>query len=55
MLGRLEIERLRRLAEARLGSAFDIRAFHDRVLANGSIPLSLHREDIEGSLATAHR
>lgn len=54
MLGRLEIERLRRAAEARLGSKFDIRTFHDWVLANGSIPLPLLREVIETRLAHAH-
>jgi uncharacterized protein (DUF885 family) len=44
MLGRLAIEDIRADAEARLGERFDIRAFHDRVLATGSIPLgSLRR------------
>ena len=42
-VGRLEIERLRAEAETRLGSAFDIREFHDRVLESGTIPLSLLR------------
>jgi uncharacterized protein (DUF885 family) len=44
MLGRLAIEDIRSDAEARLGDRFDIRAFHDHVLATGSIPLgSLRR------------
>jgi uncharacterized protein (DUF885 family) len=44
MLGRLAIEDIRADAEARLGDRFDIRAFHDHVLASGSIPLgSLRR------------
>jgi uncharacterized protein (DUF885 family) len=49
-IGRLEIERLRREAEQRLGSAFDIRAFHDRVLESGAIPLSLLRSHVESWL-----
>jgi uncharacterized protein (DUF885 family) len=47
MVGRLEIQRLRRDAEARLGSRFDIRAFHDRVLEDGSITLGMLRDKIE--------
>ncbi len=41
MLGMLEIQRLRALAEERLGDAFDIREFHDRVLENGGITLPM--------------
>ncbi|MFS8103792.1 DUF885 domain-containing protein [Lentzea alba] len=40
MVGRLEIQRLRGEAEARLGSRFDIKAFHDLVIASGPVPLS---------------
>ncbi|WP_410672574.1 DUF885 domain-containing protein [Amycolatopsis sp. cmx-4-68] len=40
MVGRLEIQRIRAEAEARLGSRFDVRAFHDLVLAGGALPLS---------------
>ncbi|MDP9463233.1 MAG: DUF885 domain-containing protein, partial [Actinomycetota bacterium] len=39
MVGRLEIERLRRHAEQRLGPEFSIGEFHDVVLANGMTPL----------------
>ena len=39
MIGRLEIQRMRRDAEAALGDAFDIRAFHDTVLGSGLMPL----------------
>lgn len=38
-LGELAIVRLRREAEAALGPKFDLRAFHDTVLAQGSVPL----------------
>jgi uncharacterized protein (DUF885 family) len=37
--GQLEIIRLRREAEARLGARFDVRRFHDILLGNGAIPL----------------
>jgi uncharacterized protein (DUF885 family) len=39
--GELAISRIRKDAEKRLGDKFDIRAFHDRVLEAGSIPLPL--------------
>ena len=39
MIGRLEIQRIRRQAEERLGNKFSIKAFHDVVLANGMTPL----------------
>ncbi|MDX6243213.1 MAG: hypothetical protein QOE76_936 [Frankiales bacterium] len=41
MVGRLEIQRVRALAEARLGDRFDIRGFHDAVLGVGGVPLGL--------------
>ncbi len=41
MVGRLEIQRLRAYAEEALGDRFDIRAFHDVVLGNGSLPLAV--------------
>jgi uncharacterized protein (DUF885 family) len=52
-LGRLEIRRLRALAEQRLGAAFDIRAFHDRVLENGAVPLPVLRASIERWLSAS--
>jgi uncharacterized protein (DUF885 family) len=39
MVGRREILRLRRAATERLGSAFDLKEFHDVVLRAGSLPL----------------
>jgi uncharacterized protein (DUF885 family) len=51
LVGRLEIERLRSEAETRLGSRFDIRAFHDKVLEHGSVPLPFLRQQIERWLA----
>ncbi len=38
-MGEIKIKELRRKAEQALGDKFDLRAFHDAVLAHGSIPL----------------
>ncbi|MEE2775947.1 MAG: DUF885 domain-containing protein [Acidobacteriota bacterium] len=46
-MGQLEILRLRRLAEERLGQAFDVRRFHDTVLVNGSVPLDVLADLVE--------
>lgn len=40
-VGELKIRELRNRAEQALGEQFDLRAFHDTVLENGSIPLSV--------------
>jgi uncharacterized protein (DUF885 family) len=47
MIGEREITRLREQAKQALGPRFDLRAFHDRVLEHGTIPLSLLRRYIE--------
>ncbi|MFD5824867.1 DUF885 domain-containing protein [Lentzea sp. NPDC060358] len=40
MVGRLEIQRVRAEAQARMGDRFDVRAFHDLVVGSGAVPLS---------------
>lgn len=40
-LGELEIWRLRRHAETKLGKSFDLRAFHDLVHSAGALPLNV--------------
>ncbi len=40
-IGEIKIRELRAKAEKALGAKFDIRAFHDEVLAHGSVPLSV--------------
>jgi uncharacterized protein (DUF885 family) len=42
-VGELEIRRIRAEAEKRLGDRFDVRAFHDRLLSQGSLPLGILR------------
>ncbi|NRA75974.1 MAG: DUF885 domain-containing protein, partial [Planctomycetes bacterium] len=46
-IGELEIQDLVQLARTRLGDQFDIRAFHDHLLAAGSMPLSTLRSRME--------
>jgi len=45
--GGLEILALRSLAETEMGENFDIRAFHDTVLENGTLPLTVLRQQVE--------
>lgn len=51
--GGLEILALRKLASEELGNNFDIREFHDQILKNGAIPLTLLRAHIENWLQSA--
>jgi uncharacterized protein (DUF885 family) len=51
MVGRLEIQRIRRAAEDRQGDRFDIKAFHDAVLDSGQLPLGLLADHVEHRLA----
>ena len=52
-LGELTIMRLRREAEAALGPKVDVRAFHDAVLAQGSLPLPVLESQIRAYIAGA--
>jgi uncharacterized protein (DUF885 family) len=47
LIGSLEIQRLRGLAERELGDRFDIRVFHDRILENGAVTLPMLGMSIE--------
>jgi len=51
-IGQREIERLRAQLEARDGSRFDLRAFHDAVLGHGSLPLATLSSELPNWLAT---
>lgn len=52
-VGALKIQELRELSRKTLGSAFDIRAYHDQVLNTGPLPLSLLEDKIKSWLKTA--
>src|ERR1035438_6393161 len=47
-IGQLKIFELRDRAKKKLGTAFDIRAFHAAVLGAGSVPLDVLESRIEG-------
>jgi uncharacterized protein (DUF885 family) len=46
-LGQLEILRLREEARQKLGSKFDLRAFHDEVVGSGPLPLGVLHSQVE--------
>jgi uncharacterized protein (DUF885 family) len=52
MIGCREIEKLRREISARDGSRFDLRGFHDAVLAHGSLPLATLSRELPNWVAT---
>jgi uncharacterized protein (DUF885 family) len=45
-IGELRIRELRRCREAELGSAFDLKAFHDAVLRSGPLPLDILTREV---------
>ncbi len=54
-IGQLKILDLRRKAEATLGAAFDLRAFHDELLRDGAMPLSILESKMDRWLAGQKR
>ena len=46
-IGELELRRLRREAEVRLGPAFDLRRFHEVVLGRGALSLPVLADEVE--------
>jgi uncharacterized protein (DUF885 family) len=52
-VGALTIQRLRKKAEAELGSKFDIRAFHEQVLGTGALPLAVLEKKIDSWIAAS--
>ena len=47
MLGAIEIRNARDAAQQSMGSRFDIKAFHDRVLEDGAVPLTFLKQKIQ--------
>ncbi|MEM6583469.1 MAG: DUF885 domain-containing protein [Pseudomonadota bacterium] len=50
-VGKLKILELRERAKASLGDNFDIRVFHDEILKDGAVPLSILEQKIEAMIA----
>ncbi len=50
-MGEIKIREMRKKAEAELGDKFDIREFHEVVLAEGTVTLSILESRIEGYIA----
>lgn len=54
-IGRREIQRLREHARNELGRDFDLRGFHDAVLLNGEVPLSVLDQLVDAWIPEQHR
>jgi uncharacterized protein (DUF885 family) len=50
-IGQLRIQALRAEAEKALGTSFDIRAFHDKLLGGGALPLSVLEAEMRAWIA----
>ncbi len=54
-IGELKIRELRKKAEAELGPDFDIREFHDLILADGPVPLDVLEDQVKAWMAGVSR
>ena len=54
-IGMLKIQELRATAEETLGENFDVAQFHDVILANGSVPLSILEELVDEWIADTQK
>ena len=54
-IGELRIRELRARAESKLGDAFDVRDFHEVVLKDGAVPLSILERNVDAWLAESER
>ena len=53
MIGKLKILELREKARNAMGDAFDIRDFHDLVLRDGPVPLSILERKVDAMISAA--
>ena len=53
LLGKVLLLQLRADEQKRLGSRFDLRAFHDTLFNNGSLPISFHRRLLRETIRAA--
>jgi uncharacterized protein (DUF885 family) len=53
MIGKLKILELREKARTAMGDAFDIRDFHDLVLKDGPVPLSILEQKVDAMISAA--
>ena len=51
--GELKIRELRQVAEERLGKKFDVREFHDLILSDGAVPLTILEKKVRDYLNNA--
>lgn len=54
-IGQIKISELRTRAETRLGERFDLRSFHDAVLGDGALPLSVLESRMDAWLAAQEK
>src|SRR2546427_253177 len=54
-IGELTILEIRAKAEKQLGARFDVRAFHDALLEEGHLPLSLVKERMDAWIAAREK
>lgn len=54
-VGAMKIQELRRYAEKELGAKFDVRAFHDRILSEGQLPLDILESRIKEWVGSVSR
>jgi uncharacterized protein (DUF885 family) len=50
-IGQLKIRELRQRAEKAMGSRFDVREFHERILESGCVPLKVLEQKIDRWIA----
>jgi uncharacterized protein (DUF885 family) len=53
--GELQIRKLRKRAEDALGEKFDVRAFHDRILSEGTVTMDIMEKMVEAFIADSRR